>query len=194
MKTDNTEGVERLRIGNGRTIWKDENGNVTMIHQEPVIKVTNSGGGHMGRTPPTAGLENIKPGDWVKMQVTEIDEEGKYPIRISTGNTSTLSFTKNGENYKGGMQIIFPLEEHEQPFKERWMMVSDDEGHWEKRKVFAHKNNKYIAWNGAKNDEQVKDTYEVTAWKYAKEIEEEQPKKLSLEERVKILEEKLSKI
>jgi hypothetical protein len=66
MKTDNTEGVERLRIGNSRTIWKDENGNDTMIHQEPVIKVTNSGGGHMGRTPPTTGLENIKPGDWVK--------------------------------------------------------------------------------------------------------------------------------
>jgi hypothetical protein len=26
VKTDNTEGVERLRIGNSGTIWKDENG------------------------------------------------------------------------------------------------------------------------------------------------------------------------
>ena len=134
-------------------------------------------------------LENIKPGDWVKMQVTEIDEVSKYPII-----TSTLSFTKNGENYKGGKQIIFPLEEHEQPtFKERWMMVSDEKGHWVKRKVFAHKNNKYIAWNGAKNDEEINTSISTTPWPYAKEIEEEQPKELSLEERVKILEEKLSK-
>jgi hypothetical protein len=140
-------------------------------------------------------LENIKPGDWVKMQVTEIDEEGKYPIRISTGNTSTLSFTKNGEVYKGGMQIIFPLEEHEQPtFKERWMMVSEDEDCWYKRKVVAFKNDFYLAWTSAENEEQLKTIYGVTPWKYAKEIEEEQPKELSLEERVKILEEKLSKI
>jgi hypothetical protein len=140
-------------------------------------------------------LENIKVGDWVKMQVSEIDEEGKYPIRISTGNTSTLSFTKNGENYKGGKQIIFPLEEHEQPtFKERWMMVSDNEISWEKRKVFTCKKGYHIAWNSAKTDEEVEKSMYIKPWRYAKEIEEEQPKELTLEERVKILEEKLSKL
>jgi hypothetical protein len=138
-------------------------------------------------------LENIKPGDWVKMQVSEIVEGETYPIHISAGEGTFMSFNKNGEHYEGCEQVIFPLEEHEQPFKERWMMVSDDEGHWEKRKVFVHKNNKYIAWNGAKNEEELKTVYNVTPWKFAKEIEEEQPKELSLEERVKILEEKLSK-
>jgi len=128
------------------------------------------------------------------MQVSEIAESCELPIRVATSSMSSACFTKNGEVYKGGMQVIFPLEEHEQPtFKERWMMVSDDEIYWLKRKVFAHKNNKYIAWNGAKNDEEVKDIYEVTTWQFAKEIEEEQPKELSLEERIKILEEKLSK-
>jgi hypothetical protein len=141
-------------------------------------------------------LENIKPGDWVKMQVSEIVEGKRYPIRISKGNgIAQLSFTNDGEHYSGEKQIIFPLEEHEQPaFKERWMMVSEDEENWFKRKVFACKKNYYIAWSNAITDEEVKDIYEVTTWQFAKEIEEEQPKELSLEERVKILEEKLSKI
>jgi hypothetical protein len=142
-------------------------------------------------------LENIKPGDWVKMQVSEINDDSERPIRVALGNNYTnLLFTTKGEYFLGEKQVIFPLEEHEQPtFKERWMMVSDDEkGVWVKRKVFAHKNNKYIAWNNAITDEQVKDIYKVTIWLFAKEIEEEQPKELSLEERVKILEEKLSKV
>jgi hypothetical protein len=138
-------------------------------------------------------LENIKPGDWVKMQVTEIDEINEYSIFIKLSEFTNLSLSIDGKFDNKYKQIAFPLEEHEQPFKERWMMVSDDEGHWEKRKVFAQKNNKYIAWNGAKNEEELKTVYNVTPWQYAKEIEEEQPKKLSLEERVKILEEKLSK-
>jgi hypothetical protein len=139
-------------------------------------------------------IENIKPGEWVKMQVSEIKEDRVDSICISTGTFGKICFTNNGEYFPGKKQVIFPLEEHEkQKFKERWMMVSDDEGHWEKRKVFAQKNNKYIAWNGAKNEEELKTVYNVTPWIFAKEIEEEQPKELTLEERVKILEEKLSK-
>jgi hypothetical protein len=139
-------------------------------------------------------LENIKAGDWVKMQVTEIDEINEYSIFIKLAEFTNLSLSIDGKFDNKYKQVVFPLEEHEQPtFKERWMMVSEDQIFWVKRKVFAHKNNKYIAWNGAKNDEEIKDTYVVTAWRYAKEIKEEQPKVLSLEERVKILEEKLSK-
>jgi hypothetical protein len=140
-------------------------------------------------------LENTKPGDWVKMQVTEIVEGTEHPIIISAGNgLAPISFTNDGKYYSGEKQVIFPLEENEQPFKERWMMVSGLKGHWVKRKVFAHKNNKYIAWNGAKNDEEINTSFSTTPWPYAKEIEEEQPKELSLEERVKILEDKLSKV
>jgi hypothetical protein len=140
-------------------------------------------------------LENIKVGDWVKMQVSEVEEGRIFPIKISAGNGfDPISFTNDGKYYEGEKQVIFPLEEHEQPkFKERWMMVSEDEENWYKRKVFACKKNYYIAWSDAITDEEVKDIYEVTTWQFAKEIEEEQPKELSLEERVKILEEKLSK-
>ena len=141
-------------------------------------------------------LENIKAGDWVKMQVTSINNIEDYPIKLSEESYAhDLSFNFKGEYVTGQGQVIFPLEEHEQPtFKERWMMVSDEKGHWVKRKVFAHKNNKYIAWNGAKNDEEINTSISTTPWPYAKEIEEEQPKELSFEERIKILEEKLSKI
>jgi hypothetical protein len=140
-------------------------------------------------------LENIKVGDWVKMQVSEVEEGRIFPIKISPGNGfDPISFTNDGKYYEGEKQVIFPLEEHEQPtFKERWMMVSDDEEYWYKRKVVAFKNDFYLAWYGAKNEEELKTVYNVTPWQYAKEIEEEQPKELSLEERVKILEEKLSK-
>jgi hypothetical protein len=63
-----------------------------------------------------------------------------------------------------------------------------------KRKVFIIKNGHYLAWNNAETDEEAEKSLYTLPWKFAKEIEEEQPKELSLEERVKILEEKLSKI
>jgi hypothetical protein len=138
-------------------------------------------------------LENIKAGDWVKMQVSEIVEGETYPIQISAGEGTFMYFNKNGEHYEGEKQVIFPLEENEQPFKERWMMVSDNEISWEKRKVFTCKKGYHIAWNSAKTDEEVEKSMYIKPWRYAKEIEEEQPKELTLEERVKILEEKLSK-
>jgi hypothetical protein len=81
-------------------------------------------------------LENIKPGDWVKMQVTEIEEGHRFPIKISLGNgVGPISFTKDGKYFEGKKQVIFSIEEHEQPaFKERWMMVSNDENRWQKKK------------------------------------------------------------
>jgi hypothetical protein len=132
----------------------------------------------------------------VKIQVSEVEEGRIFPIKISAGNGfDPISFTNDGKYYEGEKQVIFPLEEHEQPtFKERWMMVSEDEDCWYKRKVFAFKNEFYLAFTRAENEEQLKTVYGVMPWKFAKEIEEEQPKEISLEERVKILEEKLSKI
>jgi hypothetical protein len=206
MKTDNTTGVARITIkSNGKVFCRDENGNIIISNKESLIKIPNSTGTKIQTTSLKTRLEvknnnmktlkNIKPGDWVKMQVSEIEESCELPIRVATSSMSSACFTKNGEVYKGGMQVIFPLEEHEQPaFKERWMMVSNDEKYWFKRKVFAYKKGYHIAWKNAETDEEVQKSMYLTPWKFAKEIEEEQPKELSLEERVKILEEKLSKV
>jgi hypothetical protein len=138
-------------------------------------------------------LENIKVGDWVKIQVSEVEEGRIFPIKISAGNGfDPISFTNDGKYYEGEKQVIFPLEEHEQPtFKERWMMVSHNQKSWFKRKVIVFKSGYYLAWSRASSDEEVKKSVLLDCWEYAKEIEEEQPKELNLEERVKILEDKL---
>lgn len=110
-------------------------------------------------------LENVKVGDWIKVQVTDISDNPRYPIRC--GNI--LSFTKNGIYFCDNKQVAFPLEQ-----TERWMMVSEDEKKWFKRKVIAYKKEKFIVWSGAETDEKVNDTIQTAYWNYAKEIEEQQ--------------------
>jgi hypothetical protein len=107
-------------------------------------------------------LENVKVGDWIKVQVTEIDYFGTYPIRCG----ERLSFRKDGVFIEEGEQVAFPLEQ-----TERWMMVSEDEKVWRKRKVFMTRNDKFIAWSCAENDKEVLNATDATGWEYAKEIE-----------------------
>jgi hypothetical protein len=106
-------------------------------------------------------LENVKVGDWIKVQVTKIDESTNFPIRC--GNM--LSFAKNGVYYNDE-QVAFPTEE-----TERWMLVSDDSIRWRKRKVITNHNNKFIVWSGAETDEEVNNSVETSYWNFAKEIE-----------------------
>jgi hypothetical protein len=110
-------------------------------------------------------LENVKVGDWIKVQVTEIDDSETYPIKCG----KDLSFIKNGNYIEGGGQVALPVE-----VTERWMMVSLNNINWEKRKVFAQKSGKFIAWSWAENDESVLNQLDTSSWKYAKEIEEHQ--------------------
>jgi exosome complex RNA-binding protein Rrp4 len=117
-------------------------------------------------------LENVKVGDWIKVQVTEVDLDRKYSIRCS----EDLSFTLDGSYCQGFNQIAFPLES-----TERWMMVSIDLKNWVKRKVVMNKNGRFLVWNDAETDEQVNNTIRTSWWKYAKEIEEHQVE-LTLEE------------
>lgn len=118
-------------------------------------------------------LENVKVGDWLKVQVTKIYENGEYPIRC--GNN--LSFAKNGKYASEATEpTAFPLNE----FQGRWMMVSDNLEKWYIRKVFTQRNGKFIAWINAENDEEVNKAKAATVWEYAKEIE--QPIELTLEE------------
>ena len=118
-------------------------------------------------------LENVKVGDWIKVQVTEIDLNRNFPIRC--GNS--LSFTMNGEYLKHYNKIAFPLEP-----TERWMMVSNDRVCWQKRKVIAEKNGKFIAWSFVETDKEVLQEILTSPWLYAKEIEEVHPVEVTLEE------------
>ena len=67
-------------------------------------------------------------------------------------------------------------------FQERWMMVSDNNTSWMKRKVFMQKNGKFISWSNAYTDEDVAVTSITRTWKYAKEIEEPKELELTLEQ------------
>ncbi len=119
-------------------------------------------------------LENVKAGDWIKVQVTEINDENPiYQIRFGNG----LCFTKDGAYHSGDEQIAFPLEP-----TERWMMVSNDQFNWQKRKVITEKNGKFIAWSYAVTDKEVLQEILTSPWLYAKEIEEVHPVELTLEE------------
>jgi hypothetical protein len=107
-------------------------------------------------------LENVKVGDWIKVQVTKIKDSDLFPIKCG----KDLSFNKNGNYIEGGGQIAFPTVE-----TERWMLVSDDSIRWRKRKVITNNNNKFIVWSGAETDEEVNNSFETSYWNFAKEIE-----------------------
>jgi hypothetical protein len=110
-------------------------------------------------------LVSIKAGDWIRVQVTEVDLDRTYPIRCG----EDLSFTLDGSYCQGFNQIAFPLEQ-----TERWMMVSDNSKIWQKRKVIFQKNDMFFAWILAETDEQIDFSWGVSCWRYAKEIEEHQ--------------------
>ena len=66
---------------------------------------------------------------------------------------------------------IIELPKEEKTFP-RVMLVSDDGDSWYKRVVFMKKNDRYLAWNNAETVEESEGIYEVTAWRYAKELPE----------------------
>ena len=133
-----------------------------------------------------ADLSNVKVGDtiWIipygEVLVKLICNEDYYPIKLTNHSSYTLdgklrksdkypsAFTKNPFENTG--------------FQERWMMVSNDEKIWHKRKVFIQKNGQFIAWLNAKTDNEVKDVHSVANWKYAKEIEDPKEIELTLEQ------------
>jgi hypothetical protein len=67
-------------------------------------------------------------------------------------------------------------------FQERWMLVSMSGEEFFKRKVFAKKDGKFLAWSGADTDEEVAISTGCAGWKYAKEIEETRDIEITLEE------------
>lgn len=107
-------------------------------------------------------LENVKVGDWIKVQVTDINSNPRYPIRC--GNE--LSFSINGNYMLNTEPVALPLEP-----TERWMQVSSDGSIWHKRKVVMTKNGRFIAWHNAETEEEVNNSFRLSSWSFAKEIE-----------------------
>ena len=138
-----------------------------------------------------ADLSNVKVGDtiWtIQDGYEEVTAVGDYNIE-----TQNYFYNFDGKYQEGDKHpsafLSNPFENV--GFQERWMMVSNDQIVWHKRKVLIQKNGKFIAWTNADTDEKVLNVASATDWKYAKEIEE--PKELTLEERIERLE-KLNKL
>jgi hypothetical protein len=111
-------------------------------------------------------LENVKVGDWIKVQVTDICPTAEHSIECG----EDCSFTMKGEYITGDGIIAFPIEEPDPQGK--WMMLSNDLKTWSKRKVLMEKNGEFIYWKLATTDEEVEKAMDVGSAKYAKEIEE----------------------
>jgi hypothetical protein len=110
-------------------------------------------------------LENVKVGDWLKVQVTEIIPRLDYPIKCGE-----VEFNMEGEYITDDGQTAFPMEEPDPQGK--WMMVSNDKAHWSKRKVLMEKNGSFLYWIMAATDEEVEKAMDLRFARYAKEIEE----------------------
>jgi hypothetical protein len=72
--------------------------------------------------------------------------------------------------------------EQQQPFKERVMEVSHNGVSWYKRVVLCESRGRYIAWENAEKLEDVNTDLNCMSWKLACEIQDEQPKELTMEE------------
>lgn len=80
----------------------------------------------------------------------------------------------DNEIERSGVEIItLPEELKNQYPKVMWVSSHEDFYVKYKRVVFAHKNNRYIAWNSAVTIEAAEKIIDTTAWFYAKDIEEE---------------------
>jgi hypothetical protein len=111
-------------------------------------------------------LENVKVGDWIKLQVTDISPGAEHSIECG----EDCSFTMKGEYISGDGIVAFPIEEQDP--QGRWMMLSNDLKTWSKRKVIMQKNGKFLYWQMAATDEDVEKTTDIAVAKYAKEVEE----------------------
>jgi hypothetical protein len=107
-------------------------------------------------------LKNVKPGDFVKIRVVEVRENAKYPIMLEDGG----EYTFDGKYDECRLeQTIFPLEN-----QERWVMVSDDNKSWRKRKLLKEENGVFITWSYV-TEEEIRQQIKTSSWNYMKEIE-----------------------
>lgn len=146
-------------------------------------------------------LSNVKVGDRVFCTlygwgtISNIKKDADHPIKVNFINGNYASYRLDGKlAIVAELPSLFtynPFESKEfepEAFEPRWMMVSDKEINWNKRYVIG-KITKYLAYNGAETDEELKDLDDsndlhTVTWNYAKEIEEFE---ISIEEAIEEL-------
>jgi hypothetical protein len=133
-------------------------------------------------------LSNLKVGDtlWTLFgEETIIDINNFTEYKIQTDDnyfTLTGKFLSEHEYPSAFIKNPFIEIVNMNKFQERWMMVSDDDIKYVKRKVFMIKNGKYLAWVNAETDEDIIKIVGVFNWNYAKEIQEPKILELTLEQ------------
>lgn len=153
-------------------------------------------------------MKEFKVGDkcYIECTVTEI-KNGlfDYPIVVEFANKERFTFTINGKYYtRDNMQTLKHIEDIiPNPEFPKWMMVSHNNCNWHKRFVLCKALHKSISLECAKSEkdkeyvEYLNGDYsklELTAWKYAKEIEPENTKLQELEIKYKELGEEIEKL
>lgn len=136
--------------------------------------------------------------DWIveKMLDEQEKQNNKRDVSVFEKNSSAAIFEGNGftwadseDGYEYWCNIIrkgkYPKESKEEPKKyPRVMMVSDFKKTWSKRVVEFEKKidgeTLYYAWDSAETIENSLKSRSLVIWKYAKEIEPENPKQIEL--------------
>lgn len=118
-------------------------------------------------------------------KIFNIDVEGEFKEECGDIYFSFNRIQKNVSGvylyYKMDVADIFSYkgvpepesEENEYPKEGKVMLVSQTKSDWDKRVVFMEKNNRFIAWYGAKTVEDSKEVYNAFPWNYAKELPKE---------------------
>lgn len=83
-------------------------------------------------------------------------------------------YTKEDVSYYNAEIIELPKEKT----YPRVMLVSANKVEWRKRVVLMEKNGRYLAWNNAETMEEAEIEIDLSAWDYAKEVEE--PKEFTI--------------
>ena len=126
----------------------------------------------------TINFEKLKVGDKVFStrqgwgEITSTGHTINYPILVKFEKHSH-SFTKDGKYESDNIYPELYLSNPFEQFQERVMEVSENRDVWSKRVVFMEKNGKYLAWDKAKTLETSKNSTDVSAWTYAREIEKQ---------------------
>lgn len=127
-------------------------------------------------------LSNVKVGDTLwHFMLGDVVVKKVYTLDANDTKPHVMTIQKDGKEYTVILEWLkneelFPVLFLKNPFteesslKERWMMVSQDGKDWVKRRVFAAKIGRYLAWNNAEDDTAADKALHTSVWKYAKEL------------------------
>ena len=144
------------------------------------------------------------------MKIKELPKEIQeriFECQIEQGNkpTNELTLGSNRDGYNfdwsystegldfwnkinsGNYEIFFARYPKKEAFKERVMVVSNDNINWFQTVVFDNRKERYFAWFGSKTLEDSVPITRVMTWRYAKDIEETEDFKITFGEVAKLV-------